>query len=101
MTQTKTITAPYDVAEHLRSPDEMAAYLEASIEEANGDIAFIAKAVCDIVRAKVLLHTAEDLRLSCESLNEALSEECRLTFDRVLKIINALGFKLNVEAILE
>ncbi len=36
---TKTITSPYDVAEHLRTPEEMAAYLEACIEETNGEAA--------------------------------------------------------------
>ena len=30
----KTVTTPYDVAEHLRTPEEMAAYLEACMEEA-------------------------------------------------------------------
>lgn len=49
---TKTKTSRYDVAEHLRTPEEMAAYLEACIEEANGDAAFIAKALDDIERAK-------------------------------------------------
>ena len=53
MTESKTNTTPYDVAEHLRTPEEMAAYLEASIEEANGDTAFIAKALRDITRAKL------------------------------------------------
>ena len=48
----KTKTTRYDVAEHLRTPNEMAAYLEACIEEANGDAAFIAKALGDIARAK-------------------------------------------------
>ena len=48
----KNTTTPYDVAEHLRTPEEMAAYLEACIEEeANGDAAFIAKALGDISRA--------------------------------------------------
>ena len=47
----KTVTSPYDVAEHLRTPEEMAAYLEASIEEADGDAAFVAKALGDIARA--------------------------------------------------
>lgn len=47
----KTTTSPYDVAEHLRTPEEMAAYLEASIAEADGDAAFIAKALGDIARA--------------------------------------------------
>ena len=49
---TKTVTSPYDVAEHLRTPQEMAAYLEASMEQADGDAAFIAKALGDIARAK-------------------------------------------------
>ena len=35
----KTVTSRYDVAEHLRTPEEMAAYLEACLEEANGDAA--------------------------------------------------------------
>jgi probable addiction module antidote protein len=50
---TKTVTTRYDVAEHLRTPEEMAAYLEACLEEADGDAAFIAKALGDIARAKV------------------------------------------------
>ena len=49
---TKTATSPYDVAEHLRTPEEMAAYLEVCMEEADGDAAFIAKALGDIARAK-------------------------------------------------
>ena len=46
----KTTTTRYDVAEHLRTPEEMAAYLEACLEEADGDAAFIAKALGDIAR---------------------------------------------------
>ena len=48
----KTKTTKYDVAEHLRTPEEMAAYLEACMAEANGDETFIAKALGDIARAK-------------------------------------------------
>jgi probable addiction module antidote protein len=48
----KTVTTRYDVAEHLRSPEEMAAYLEATLEVADGDAAFIAKALGDIARAR-------------------------------------------------
>ena len=50
----KTDTLPYDVAEHLRTRADMAAYLEASIEEADGDAAFVAKALGDIARAAVV-----------------------------------------------
>ena len=54
----KTKTTPYDVVEHLRTPEEMAAYLEACIEEANGDVTFIAKALDDIARAKGIAQVA-------------------------------------------
>ena len=55
---TKTVTSPYDVAEHLRTPEEMASYLEACIEEADGDAAFIAKALGDIARARGMSQVA-------------------------------------------
>ena len=55
---TKTITTKYDVAEHLCTPEEMAAYLEACIEETDGDAAFIAKALGDIARARGMTQVA-------------------------------------------
>ena len=73
MTMTKTVTSRYDVAEHLRTPEEMAAYLEASIEEADGDTAFIAKALGDIARAKGMSRVACDAGLSREIFYKALS----------------------------
>ena len=54
----RTVTSPYDVAEHLRTPEEMAAYLEACLEEADGDATFIAKALGDIARAKGMAQVA-------------------------------------------
>lgn len=97
---TKTLISPYDVAEHLRTPQEMAAYLEACLEEADGDAAFIAKALGDIARAKGMSQVAQDTGLSRESLYKALSGERYPKFDTILKVINALGLKLNVEAVL-
>jgi probable addiction module antidote protein len=69
----KTVTTRYDVTEHLRTPEEMAAYLEACLEEADGDAAFIAKALGDIARAKGMTQVARDAGLSRESLYKALS----------------------------
>ena len=40
MTDSKLHTTPFDVAEHLRTPEEMAAYLEACLEEAGDDAAW-------------------------------------------------------------
>lgn len=94
----KTATSRYDVAEHLRTPEEMAAYLEACFEEANGDAAFIAKALGDIARAKGMSQVARDAGLSRESLYKALSGERTPSFDTILRIVAALGLKLHAEA---
>lgn len=94
----KTKTVRYDVAEHLRTPEEMAAYLEASIEEADGDAAFIAKALGDIARARGMAQVARDTGLSRESLYKALSGERSPDFDTILKVVHALGLKLHAEA---
>jgi len=93
-----TKTTRYDVAEHLRTTEEMAAYLEACMEEANGDAAFIAKALGDIARAKGMAQVARDAGLSRESLYKALSGERSPGFDTILKVVNALGLKLHAEA---
>jgi len=93
----KTITTIFDVAEHLRTPEEMAAYLEASIEEADGDASFIAKALGDIARAQGMTKIAQNTGLSRESLYKALSGERIPSFDTILKVITALGLKLHAE----
>lgn len=93
----KTATTRYDVAEHLRTPEEMAAYLEASIEEADGDATFIAKALGDIARAKGMTQVAKEAGLSRESLYRALSVDGNPSFATVLKVARALGMKLHAE----
>jgi probable addiction module antidote protein len=95
----KTVTTRYDVAEHLRTPREMAAYLEACFEEANGDAAFIAKALGDISRAKGMARVARDAGLSRESLYKALSGDRSPGFDTILKVTKALGLRLHAKAV--
>jgi len=99
MARTRTKTTKYDVAEHLRTPEEMAAYLEACLEETNGDVALIAKALGDIARAKGMSQVARDAGLSRESLYKALSGERSPGFDTILKVLQALGLKLHAEPI--
>lgn len=94
----KTRTAPYDVAEHLRTPEEMAAYLDAWLEEAPEDAAGIAKALGDIARAKGMAQVAKEAGLSRESLYRALSADGNPSFATVLKVARALGVKLHAEA---
>ena len=95
---TKTRVTPYDVAEHLRTPEEMAAYLDAWLEEAPDDAAGIAKALGDIARAKGMSQVAKDAGLSRESLYRALSADGNPSFATVLKVARALGVKLHAEA---
>ena len=87
----RTKTVPYDIAEQLRTPEEMAAYLDAWLEEAPDDAAGIA-------RAKGMSQVARDAGLSRESLYKALSENGNPSFSTVLKVARALGVRLHAEA---
>lgn len=48
----KTKTVAYDVSAQLRTPEEMAAYLDAWLVEATHDTAGMARAMGDIARAR-------------------------------------------------
>jgi probable addiction module antidote protein len=98
-TSARTNTTPYDVSEHLRSPEEMAAYLDAWLEEAPEDAAGIARALGDIARAKGMSQVAKDAGLSRESLYRALSAEGNPSFATVLKVAKALGLRLHAQAV--
>jgi probable addiction module antidote protein len=95
----KTNTKRYDIAELLRTPEEMAAYLEACFEEADGDASFIAKALGDIARAKGMTQVARDAGVSRESLYKALSGDRSPDFNTILKVVGALGMKLHAQPV--
>lgn len=89
----KTPTSPWDPAEHLNTDDDMAAYLEAALEE--GDPALIAAALGDIARAKGMTHVAREAGLGRESLYKALSPSGNPEFATILKVVSALGLQLH------
>jgi probable addiction module antidote protein len=93
----RTKTSRYDVADHLRTPEEMAAYLDAWLAEAPEDAAGIAKALGDIARAKGMSQVARDSGLSRESLYRALSADGNPSFATVLKVARALGVRLHAQ----
>ena len=95
----KTKASAYDVSEHLRTPEEMAAYLDAWLEEAPEDAAGIARALGDIARAKGMSQVAKDAGLSRENLYRALSAEGNPSFSTVLKVAKALGVRLHAQAV--
>jgi probable addiction module antidote protein len=93
----KTKLYNYDVAEHLETREQMAAYLGAAIEESEGDAAFIAMALGDIARAKGMAELARETGLGRESLYKALSAGGNPQLSTVLKIAKALGLQFHVK----
>ena len=85
----------WDVVEHLKNEEDMAAYLEAAIEEAGDDAAFIARVLGDIARARGMSQLAKDTGLGRESLYKALSGEGNPSFATILKVTRALGLRLH------
>ena len=83
---------------HVPTPEEMAAYLEACIEEADGDATFIAKALGDIARAKGMSQLARDTQMGRESLYKALSGDGNPSFATILKVMRALGLQLHAKS---
>ena len=92
----KTKTRPYDAAEYLETPEDMAAYLEAALED--GDPAVVTHALGTIARARGMSQIAQDTGLGRESLYKALSPGGNPEFVTVLKVVRALGLKLHAEA---
>jgi probable addiction module antidote protein len=95
--KTTTATVAYDVAEQLRTPEEMAAYLDAWLEEAPEDAPGIARALGEIARAKGMAQVARDAGLSRESLYKALGEHGNPSFATVLKVAKALGVRFHAQ----
>lgn len=91
MSKTETLT--WDASEHLDSKQDMAAYLEAALED--GDPAVIAAALGDIARSRGMTQIAKDTGLGRESLYKSLSPGGNPAFTTVLKVVEALGLRLH------
>lgn len=96
MAQKKTETRVWDVAEHLETEADMAAYLDAALED--GDAVLVVAALGDIARAKGMSQIARDAGLGRESLYKALSTTGNPEFATILKVVRALGLQLHVQA---
>jgi probable addiction module antidote protein len=87
-------TTRWDSAEYLRTEEDRAAYLDACLEEAPDDPAFIAHALGMVARSRNMSQLARDTGLTREGLYKALSEDGNPSFNTVLKVVNALGYRL-------
>ena len=96
MVKTKTNTRPWDAARYLETDEDIAAYLDAALEE--DDPALLAAALGDVARAKGMTEIARETGLGRESLYKALSPEGNPEFGTVQKVVRSLGLKLHVSA---
>lgn len=97
MNNTTEHFAPYDSADYLVNIDDVAAYLEAALEEADDDPAFIAQALGTIARSGNISELARRVGMSREGLYKALSADGNPSFATILKVSKALGLKLHFE----
>ena len=89
-------TTRWDSAEYLKTDEDIQLYLEACLEEAGDDPAFIVHALGVIARARNMSQLARDTGRTREGLYKALSSEGNPSFSTVVKVAKALGFKLTV-----
>jgi probable addiction module antidote protein len=90
----KTQTKSWNAAEHLKTDEDMATYLEAALEE--DDPSSVAAALGDIARAKGMTEVAREAGLERVNLYKTLSPEGNPGFSTILKVVRALGLRLHV-----
>lgn len=83
----------WDPADYLKSEEDMAAYLQACLEEAPDDPSLVAAALGDIARARGMVRVAKETGLTREGLYKALSKDGNPSLGTVLKVLKALGLK--------
>ena len=88
----------FDTADYLKTPSEMAAYLDACFEEDPGDGSLIRAALNDIARAHGMSQISRDTGLGRESLYKTLGSSGNPEFATIIKVMKALGLKLHASA---
>lgn len=91
--------SPWDPGEHIKSPEDAALYLQAALEEAGDDPAFIARTLGVIAKSGNLSALARETGLSREGLDKALSEDGNPSFATIMKVAKALGLRLEFHAV--
>jgi probable addiction module antidote protein len=85
----------WDMADHINSPEEVFAYLEAAFEENN--TALLLSVIGDIARSKGMSMIAKELNLNRENLYRSLSPEGNPSFATVMKVLETLGYQLQLK----
>jgi probable addiction module antidote protein len=98
MAKKKLYTRPYDAAAYLKTEQECALYMQAAIDESDGDATLVVAALGDIAGARGMMNLARETGLTREGLYKALSPDGNPSFTTVMKVCKALGLKLRTEA---
>lgn len=84
----------YDAAEFLETDEDIIAYLNAALDD--GDPALISAALGDIARAHGMTQLAKETGITRDGLYKALSPTGNPSFSTAQKVIEALGYKLDI-----
>jgi probable addiction module antidote protein len=91
-----TQTKPWDAAELLQSPADIAAYLDTYLEDGSSEE--LRRALNTVARSHGMSTLSRETGISREALYKALGTEGNPTLDTLLRIIRALGLRLSVAA---
>lgn len=94
----KLYTRTYDAAAYLKAEQDCALYLQAAIDESDGDAPIVVAALGDIARARGMMNLARETGLTREGLYKALSPDGNPSFDTIMKVCKALGLMRYTEA---
>lgn len=87
-------TRPWDAADTLATKEDIAAYLDAVLEDGDPDL--LKAALGDIARSKGMTEIAEAAGLGRANLYKALSPDGNPEFATVVKVLKALGLRFSV-----
>lgn len=90
-------TRPWDAAETLETKGDIAAYLDAVLED--GDPELLKAALGDVARSKAMTQMAKASGLGRANLAKALSPDGAPEFATVARVLRALGLRLAVSAL--
>jgi probable addiction module antidote protein len=91
----KTTVADFDPAEYIETHDDVFLTLKVAAEE--NDPLFVLSVLGDIARSRGMARLARELNLDRKGLYKALSPEGNPSFVTVAKVLDNLGFRLNIE----
>jgi probable addiction module antidote protein len=88
-------TYKWDMADHIKTKDDVFGYLEAALEENDTELLF--QVIGDIARSEGMTKLARELNLSRESLYRSFSKTGNPSFTTVIKLLDVLGYRIEIK----